>query len=72
MDGEPVVNSKIVDLSRYRYARARSADARLTAIYAAIQDAREVAYRRGSDTSRKMLDECEALLRRTYSSRPNR
>ena len=49
-----------------------AADARLKAIYAAIQDAREVAYRRGSDSSQKMLDECETLLRETYSSRSER
>ncbi len=69
MDGESVVNSKIVDLTRYR--RAKSGDARLKAIYIAIQDAREVAYRRGSDNSQKMLDECETLLRQTYSGRSN-
>jgi hypothetical protein len=63
------VSSKIVDLGRYRHVHARSSDPRLTAIYAAIQEAREIAHRRGSDQSRKMLDECETLLRQTYSGR---
>jgi hypothetical protein len=63
------VSSNIIDLGRYRYAK--SEDARLKAIYAAIREAREVAYRRGTDRAREILDECETLLRRTYSNRPN-